>query len=174
MCSAAWRTVERAAGFCWRRLGGCTRAFGEDELWRRGRSRNGLRLPALECQPRANSGRSFLSALCSWVHRRRLLGLSNDRSINPRARAARLRHRRHRHHCSPAYAVEGCCPGWKKRARCSAARLGRTRCRATSGSASWCPAFVFGFSLGFSSPTMAANIPGQNKTLCAISRGLAA
>lgn len=35
-------------------------------------------------------------------------------------------------------------------------------------------AFVFGFSLGFSSPTMAANIPGQNKTLCAISRGLAA
>ena len=31
-------------------------------------------------------------------------------------------------------------------------------------------AFVFGFSLGFSSPTMAANIPGQNKTLCAICR----
>eukprot|EP01046_Picozoa_sp_COSAG06_P028116 COSAG06_NODE_2515_length_6735_cov_4.434750_2_plen_102_part_00 len=27
-------------------------------------------------------------------------------------------------------------------------------------------AFVFGFSLGYSSPTMAANIKGQNKTLC--------
>ena len=29
-------------------------------------------------------------------------------------------------------------------------------------------AFVFGFSLGYSSPTMAGNIAGQNKTLCVL------